>query len=209
MNKNLSESFDLVLSAKTEIKSFNFENCELNEVEIATVSEQEKIFLNSYRKYKNNLFEMCSSLSIIEKTLKASDNSFMAWYESVGLTKDNVSVLLKRWSLYQEFKDYKDKIFSFSDQAIKILTNKELQYEDVLGVLENNVLKVKEIKKILLPAIEENKKEFLPKGQKFFNFNKIKKMKKRIKNLNENDIKEYKQELAEYIKSMQQLLEEL
>lgn len=208
MNKNLENDFNEVIASKSEIKEFNFASYELNDVEIATISEQEKIFMNTYKKYKNNLFEMCSSLAVIEKTLKPT-NSFMAWYESKGLTKDAVSVYLKRWNLYLEFQNYKDKIFSYSDQAIKILTNKELQYEEVLGILENDVYKVKEIRKQLLPAIEKNKMEFLPAGQKYFNFNKIKKMEKRVKKLKDEEREEYKRELTEYVKKLQQLMEEL
>ena len=208
MNKNLENDFNEVIASKSEIKEFNFASYELNDVEIATISEQEKIFMNTYKKYKNNLFEMCSSLAVIEKTLKPT-NSFMAWYESKGLTKDAVSVYLKRWNLYLEFQNYKDKIFAYSDQAIKILTNKELQYEEVLGILENDVYKVKEIRKQLLPAIEKNKMEFLPAGQKYFNFNKIKKMEKRVKNLKAEEREEYKRELIEYVKKLQQLMEEL
>jgi hypothetical protein len=208
MNKNLDNDFDIVISSKSEIKEFNFDSYELNAVEIATVSEQEKIFMNTYKKYKNNLFDMCSSLALIEKTLKPS-NSFMAWYESKGLSKDAVSVYLKRWNLYLEFQNYKDKIFAYSDQAIKILTNKELQYEEVLGILENDIYKVKEIKKQLLPVIEKNKLEFLPAGQKFFNFNKIKRMKKRAKTLKDDEREEYKKELKEYINNLQKLMEEL
>jgi len=208
MNKNLENDFNEVIASKSEIKEFNFASYELNDVEIATISEQEKIFMNTYKKYKNNLFEMCSSLAVIEKTLKPT-NSFMAWYESKGLTKDAVSVYLKRWNLYLEFQNYKDKIFAYSDQAIKILTNKELQYEEVLGILENDVYKVKEIRKQLLPAIEKNKMEFLPAGQKYFNFNKIKKMEKRVKNLKAEEREEYKRELTEYVKKLQQLMEEL
>ena len=208
MNKNLENDFDVVLSSKTEIKEFDFASYELNDVEIATVSEQEKIFMNTYKKMKNNLFDMCSSLALIEKTLKPT-NSFMAWYESKGLTKDAVSVYLKRWNLYLEFQDYKEKIFAYSDQAIKILTNKELQYEEVLGILENNIYKFKEIIKQLLPDIEKNKMEFLPAGQKFFNFKKVEKMKKRTLKLKDEDKQEYKKELTEYIKKLQQLVEEI
>lgn len=69
MNKNLDNDFNIVISSKSEIKEFDFASYELNDVEIATVSEQEKIFMNTYKKMKNNLFEMCSSLALIEKTL--------------------------------------------------------------------------------------------------------------------------------------------
>ena len=79
----------------------------------------------------------------------------------------------------------------------------------MLGILENDIYKVKEIRKLLLPAIEKNKMEFLPDGQKFFNFNKIEKMKKRSLKLKDEDKLEYKKELTEYIKKLQQLVEEI
>ena len=193
MNKNLENDFDIVISSKSEIKEFNFASYELNDVEIATVSEQEKIFMNTYKKMKNNLFDMCSSLALIEKTLKPT-GSFMAWYSSKGLTKDAVSVYLKRWKFYKEFPDF---------------TNNEIKYEEVLSILENDIYKIKEIRKLLIPVIEENKREFLPAGQKFFNFKKVERMKKRTMKLNDTDKQEYKKELTEYIKKLQQLVEEI
>lgn len=209
MNSSLEEEFDIVLASKNEnLTNFNFDSCELTEPEIAEISIQESIFTNAFRKYRNNIFEMCSSLAEIEKILKVS-GKFMEWYHSKGLTKDMVSVLLKRWNLYIEFPGFKNKIFSLSDQAIKILTNKELAYEEVKTILEGNIFKAKEIKKLLTPIIEKNKRDFLPAGQKFFNFNKINKMKKRIKKLDFNEQKIYKEELAEYIQNLIKLQEEI
>lgn len=210
MNKDVLDEFDAIVAANSNnnLVSFDFGTCELSEMELADATLQEKKFLNSYRKYRNNTFEMCEALSEIEKILKPS-GKFMNWYESIGLSKDMVSVLSKRWSLYIEFKEHKDRIFSLSDQAIKILTNKDAEYDDVKAILEGEYSKAKEIKSILLPLVEKNKRDFLPAGQKFFNFNKINKMQKRIKALNDNEKQEYKKELAEYIKNMQQLLEEI
>lgn len=210
MNKDVFEEFDAIVAANSNnnLITFDFGTCELTPNEIADASMQEKKFLNSYRKYRNNTFEMCESLAEIEKILKAS-GKFMDWYESIGLSKDMVSVLLKRWNLYIEFQEHRDRIFSLSDQAIKILTNKDAEYDDVKAILDGDYSKAKEIKALLLPLVEKNKREFLPAGQKFFNFNKVKKMKKRIKSLNDSEKQEYKKELTEYIKNMQQLLEEI
>ncbi len=205
MMNDTMKNFELALAEKSNIKTFDFESCELTQIEISNVSLLEKEFLNSFRKYKNNIFSMCSSLAEIKKILK-KEGTFMEWYESVGLTKDNVSVMLKRWNLYLEFEKYKDKIFSYSDQAIKILTNKDILSDDVLAILEDNIYKVKEIKQLLEPVAEKNKIDFRPAGEKYFNFKKIKKMKKRIKNLKTDEEKaEYKSELQEYIKRLQKL----
>lgn len=211
MNNEVLKEFSSVVlanSRNTFLTPFDFGSCELTVTEIADVSMHERKFLNTFRKYRNNLFEICESLAEIKKVLEPK-GQFMAWYESVGLTKDMVSVFGKRWSLYLEFQEFKERVFSFSDQVIKILTNKDLQYEEVKAILEGNIYKAKEVRQLLAPVIEKNQREFLPKEQKFFNFNKVKKMEKRVKSLNENEKIEYKKELEEYIKKLVELKEKL
>ncbi|WYD28854.1 hypothetical protein KST09_03405 [Fusobacterium animalis] len=192
--------------AGSQLRKFDFGSYEISDVEKQQVEEHEAKILNTFRKYKNNLFDICSSLAEIEKILKPS-GSFMAWYESAGLTKDMVSVFLKRWNLYSYFPDYKDKIFSLSDQAIKVLSHNSLGFDDVQAVLSTDVLKVREIRELLAPPKAEEKVKV--KEQKYFNFNKIKKMEKRVKKLKDEEKEKYKKELTEYINSLQKLMEEL
>ena len=202
---NVMKAFEDAI-AGSQLRKFDFGSYEISDDEKQKVEEQEAKLLNTFRKYKNNLFDICSSLAEIEKILKPS-GSFMAWYESAGLTKDMVSVFLKRWNLYSYFPDYKDKIFSLSDQAIKVLSHNSLGFDDVQAVLSTDVLKVKEIRELLAPPKAEEKVEV--KEQKYFNFNKIKKMEKRVKKLKEEEKEKYKKELTEYISSLQKLMEEL
>ena len=204
---NVMKAFEDAI-AGSQLRKFDFGSYEISDVEKQQVEEYEAKILNTFRKYKNNLFDICSSLAEIEKILKPS-GSFMAWYESAGLTKDMVSVFLKRWNLYSYFPDYKDKIFSLSDQAIKVLSHNSLGFDDVQAVLSTDVLKVKEIRELLAPPKAEEKVEVKVKEQKYFNFNKIKKMEKRVKKLKEEEKEKYKKELTEYIISLQKLMEEL
>jgi putative uncharacterized protein FNV2253 len=204
---NVMKAFEDAI-AGSQLRKFDFGSYEISDVKKQQVEEHEAKILNTFRKYKNNLFDICSSLAEIEKILKPS-GSFMAWYESAGLTKDMVSVFLKRWNLYSYFPDYKDKIFSLSDQAIKVLSHNSLGFDDVQAVLSTDVLKVKEIRELLAPPKAEEKVEVKVKEQKYFNFNKIKKMEKRAKKLKEEEKTEYKKELTEYINSLQKLMEEL
>jgi putative uncharacterized protein FNV2253 len=204
---NVMKAFEDAI-AGSQLRKFDFGSYEISDVEKQQVEEHEAKILNTFRKYKNNLFDICSSLAEIEKILKPS-GSFMAWYESAGLTKDMVSVFLKRWNLYSYFPDYKDKIFSLSDQAIKVLSHNSLGFDDVQAVLSTDVLKVKEIRELLAPPKAEEKVEVKVKEQKYFNFNKIKKMEKRVKKLKDEEKIEYKKELTEYINSLQKLMEEL
>jgi hypothetical protein len=194
--------------AGSQLRKFDFASYEISDDDKAKIEEQEVKLLNSFRKYKNNLFDICSSLAEVAKLLKPS-GSFMAWYESAGLTKDMVSVFLKRWDLYLWQPDYKDKIFSLSDQAIKVLSHNSLGFDDVQAVLSTDVLKVKEIRELLAPPKAEEKVEVKVKEQKYFNFNKIKKMEKRVKKLKDEEKEKYKKELTEYINSLQKLMEEL
>jgi putative uncharacterized protein FNV2253 len=205
MMNDVMKQFENAISTN-QLRKFDFKSYEISDIDKEKVEEQEAKLLNSFRKYKNNLFEICSSLAEVEKILKAS-GSFMAWYESAGLTKDMVSVFLKRWNLYNYFPDYKDKIFSLSDQAIKILSHNSIGFDDVKAVLITEASKVKEIKQLLAPAREEFKNHTVE--QKYFNFNKIKKMEKRVKKLKDEEKEEYKRELTEYLKKLQQLMEEL
>lgn len=151
------------------------------------------------------MYSMCEALSVIETILKAT-NSFMAWYEAAGLSKDMVSVMLKRWNLFKSFEDHKDKIFSLSDQAIKILTHKDVLYDDALAILQGDVTKAQDIKGLLEPVIEKTKLEFTPKGRKYFNVNKVIRMEKRLKKIPDEEIDDFKAELKEYIKELQELL---
>lgn len=151
------------------------------------------------------MYSMCEALSVIETTLKAT-NSFMAWYEAAGLSKDMVSVMLKRWNLFKSFEDHKDKIFSLSDQAIKILTHKDVLYDDALAILQGNITKAQDIKGLLEPVVEKTKLEFTPKGRKYFNVNKVRRMEKRLKKIPDEEIDDFKAELKEYIKELQELL---
>lgn len=204
---NVMKAFEDAI-AGSQLRKFDFGSYEISDVEKQQVEEHEAKILNTFRKYKNNLFDICSSLAEIEKILKPS-GSFMAWYESAGLTKDMVSVFLKRWNLYSYFPDYKDKLFSLSDQAIKVLSHNSLGFDDVQAVLSTDVLKVKEIRELLAPPKAEEKVEVKVKEQKYFNFNKIKKMEKRVKKLKDEEKEKYKKELTEYINSLQKLMEEL
>jgi len=166
MMNDVMKQFENAISTN-QLRKFDFKSYEISDIDKEKVEEQEAKLLNSFRKYKNNLFEICSSLAEVEKILKAS-GSFMAWYESAGLTKDMVSVFLKRWNLYNYFPDYKDKIFSLSDQAIKILSHNSIGFDDVKAVLITEASKVKEIKQLLAPAREEF--EVHSSEQKYFNF---------------------------------------
>ncbi|MGL5428745.1 MAG: hypothetical protein ACRDAS_12635, partial [Cetobacterium sp.] len=78
--------------------------------------------------------------------LKRSEGSFMAWYENIGLSKDKVSELLKRYDLYMNFPDKAQYITSLSTQAVKLLTGKDLDINIVYDTVELELIKVDDIR---------------------------------------------------------------
>lgn len=207
MNDVMKE-FEIAIS-DNKISKFNFKNYEISDSEREEVEEQEEKLINSFRKYRNNLYDICNSLAIIEKVLKPS-GSFMEWYMSIGLTKDMVSIYLKRWSLYCYFNEHKEKIFSLSDQAIKILSNNQVSYDDAKAILDSDISKVKDIKTLLISEFSDiSSKNSDEDNHRFFDFKKIEKIEKKAKKLKAEDKEIYKKELQEYIKNIQKILEEL
>src|SRR3712207_479515 len=105
------------------------------------------------------------------------------------------TTLFRSWNLFKSFEEYKDKIFSLSDQAIKILTHKDVLYDDTLAILQGDVTKAQDIKQILEPVMENNSLEFKKPGQKYFNFKKVQKIEKRLKKIPDEEIDNFKSEL--------------
>ena len=52
---------------------------------------------------------------------------FMEWYLSLGLNKDEVSVALKRYSIFLEYPDKKEVIAELPVRTIKVITKESLK----------------------------------------------------------------------------------
>lgn len=144
--KNLS-----IESQKKEyVSSFDFETFEIKDENLKNkLVKAEEVLQMNFKKNRDSLEQVCEILKDVKQDLKEKDSSFMAWYTYQGFTKDKVSVCLKRSKLYEEFPEHKDKIFGFSDSAIKYLTQKKMRLEDAGAVLELGIEKVSDIEELI------------------------------------------------------------
>ena len=133
------------------------------------------------------------------------ENSFMEWYKSCRLSKDRVSLMLKRWSIYYEFPNKKDYISSLSELAIKYLTQKEISLDDRLVIIEKEITNAEEIRFILEPIREKNHFDFTPLRQRFFDFKKMERLKEKLPNIESKDFEQLKENLELYKKQLKEL----
>lgn len=193
--------------------NFDFASCEMNNEDIAFIREKEKRLFRTYKKLSENMKQICEDLYEVSLKFKAN-GSFMAWYQANGMNKDSVSRILKRHSLYVEFPDYASKISSLSETDVKMLTHKDVTYDDrELLITSNEILSTDYLKALLITCIEKNKKEFekekkkkeIPFNNKF-SFRVYSDFEKRIKKA--QDIKELvnvKSEITDLKKSLAEL----
>lgn len=184
--------------------SFDFEKFEVSEEDKKFIIEKEKRLSQNFKKNGEILFELCLDLFQVSEKLK-KEGSFMAWYKACGLSKDTVSCLLKRYSLYYEFPDKKAYISSLSDLAIKYMTNKYITMDDRLVIVDSNITNAEEIRELLEPMKEETIKEFTPVEKRYFDFKKIESLKKKIPDLKSRDYEQFKQNLELYKKQIKEL----
>lgn len=184
--------------------SFDFESFEISEEDKKFIIEKEKRLSKNFKKNGEILFELCQDLFQVSEKLK-KDGSFMAWYTACGLSKDTVSCLLKRYSVYYEFPDAKEFVSSLSDLAIKYMTNKYISLDDRLMIINKNITNAEEIKELLEPLKEENIKEFTPVKKRFFDFKKLESLKKKVPSLKSRDYEQFKQNLELYKKQIKEL----
>lgn len=211
MNKNLSALEKLKGQVKPLYQStFDFGSCEIEEKIIQEIVKKEEIIFKTFRLYSQNIFEICKELYEVSLLLK-KDGTFMQWYLHIGLNKDKVSELLKRYELYIQAPEHKLWISSLSIAAVKILTSKLSEPQRVLEVAELGLKSTDDIKFWLCQSgfIENNIKTEEIKiidSEKDEIINEFKELKSKLKLIkNSSNISQYKNN----IKSLKRELEEI
>ena len=193
--------------------NFDFASYEMSNEDISFVREKEKNLFKSFKKLSENTKQICEDLYEVSLKFKA-DNSFMAWYQANGMNKDMVSRILKRHSLYVEFPEYTSRISALSESAVKILTHKDVTYDDrEVIITSKEILLAEDIKTLLLPCMEKNKKEFAREKKKKeipfnnkFSFKVYSDFEKRIKKAQDiKDLVNVKSEITDLKKSLAEL----
>lgn len=207
---NTLEKLKTKLEENNFQSSFNFESYEISPEDKKFILEKEKRLFLNFKKNNEILFELCKDLYEVSQKLK-ENNTFMAWYTACGLSKDTVSCMLKRYSVFLEFPDKKAYISSLSDLAIKYLTHKDITLDERILIVDKSIKNAEEIKEILEPYKEKTHLEFTPVTKRYFDFKKINKIKKQIPEVTDkefNDIKESLRLYKQQIKEIELLLEE-
>lgn len=207
---NTLEKLKTKLEENNFQSSFDFESYEISPEDKKFILEKEKRLFLNFKKNNEILFELCKDLYEVSQKLK-ENNTFMAWYTACGLSKDTVSCMLKRYSVFLEFPDKKAYISSLSDLAIKYLTHKDITLDERILIVDKSIKNAEEIKEILEPYKEKIHLEFTPVTKRYFDFKKINKIKKQIPEVTDkefNDIKESLRLYKQQIKEIELLLEE-
>ena len=128
--------------------TFEFSKYNIDEDTKREVIENEALIFRNFRTMSESMYKVCKALYETSVKLKA-DKSFQAWYENIGLGKDKVSELLKRYDLYIKFPKSFQYVTELSNQAVKLLTAEKLDSRILYDAVEGNIRKVEDIKEFI------------------------------------------------------------
>ena len=190
---------------KSQIKSsyqstFDFGSYEIDETIKKVVIEKEAIISGSFEKFSKSQYEICKALYEASLQLKV-EGSFMAWYTHIGLNKDRVSELLKRYEVFIQLPDKELYVSTLSNQAIKLLTRKDFEIDYILEVGDLGLKKVDDIKDFLNNKTEVPKENIseaiIINATPRFTFNEFKNFENNIKIPDDiSQVKNYKKEIC-------------
>ncbi|SJZ95746.1 hypothetical protein SAMN02745174_02075 [Cetobacterium ceti] len=191
--------------------TFDFGSYEIEESVKKIVVEKEAIMSNAFKSLSKSQYEICKALYEVSLHLKA-EGSFMAWYTHIGLSKDKVSELLKRYEVFIQLPGKELYVSTLSNQAIKLLTRKDFEIDYLLEVGDLQLKKVEDIRAFINSKITKEEKvseeSNLDKIIEF-NFNEFKTYENKIKvTKNIAEVKNYKKEISK-LKAKLLELEEL
>lgn len=201
--------------------SFEFEKYEIEEDVKKEVIENEAIIFRNFRNMSDSLYKVCKALYENSLKLKKSEGSFMAWYENIGLSKDKVSELLKRYDLYMKFPKSFQYVTSLSTQAVKLLTGKDLDLNIVYDAVELEIIRVEDIR-CFIEARTHQKDKIIDlddvykvepliqkETKKCVNYKNFEKLRKNISNMDLKQISQVEKEIdlfEKYIKELKKSL---
>lgn len=189
---------------------FKFGAYVITEEEKNYIIEKEKILFKRFKAYSENLYEICKALYDVRQKLKKygdyGEMTFTDWYKFIGLNKDKVSELTKRYELYMLAPDKKAHISSLSIPVVKLLTKKAVDVEIREKILELELKKVEDMVEIIgTPEIIEKPKELQPHIKKTCNF-----FKKRIEKATSlKELVKEKENISALIKELKELQKEI
>ncbi|MGL5595452.1 MAG: hypothetical protein ACRDDK_05295 [Cetobacterium sp.] len=202
--------------------TFEFNKYNIDEDTKREVIENEALIFRNFRTMSESMYKVCKALYETSVKLKA-DKSFQAWYENIGLGKDKVSELLKRYDLYIKFPKSFQYVTELSNQAVKLLTAEKLDSRILYDAVEGNIRKVEDIKEFIenRTSPKEDVIDLEDSGEykvnplvqketkKCVNYKSFEKLKKNISNMDAKQVIQTEKELElveAYIKELRKNL---
>lgn len=135
------------------------------------------------------------------------NNSYMAWYQALGFSKDQVYLLRGRYRLSLEHPTHKTIIADLSGKEVKELINKKVEKEQVERVLSAGIRTAPEIKKAISTAAEIESDVLdaeIVETEKDKMLKKLSEIDSKINRLEEEikELKSYRAELKEKIRML-------
>ena len=155
MRANTSESTERAMNAiiNNDIResdiSFNYSSLNLDSNDLEELQEHEKALLMQGKSLNRISIKIGEHLhKAREIFIKSHSESFMEWYEALGLKKDQVSIFMNRFKLTLEYPEAKDRIISLSDRVIKESTNKKNPENLLERIVRGEISTAEEIRNI-------------------------------------------------------------
>lgn len=155
INKNESASVERAMNSiinndiREVIINFNYSNLNLDLKDLEELQEHEKALLMQGKSLNRIAIKIGEHLhKAREIFIKSHSESFMEWYEALGLKKDQVSIFVNRFKLTLEYPEAKDRIISLSDRVIKESTNKKNPENLLERIVRGEISTAEEIRNI-------------------------------------------------------------
>lgn len=128
--------------------NFDYSLLEMEEQDKSKLVEIEKEVKFQEKQFGRVAFDIGKALyDAREIFIKSHSESFMDWYEALGLSKDQVSNFINRYKLVIDYPDKKDLIIGLADKTIKETMNKKNPQGLLERVLTGQISSAAEIKR--------------------------------------------------------------
>ena len=155
INKNDSASVERAMNSiinndiREVIINFNYSNLNLDLKDLEELQEHEKALLMQGKSLNRISIKIGEHLhKAREIFIKSHSESFMEWYEAIGLNKNNVRVFMARYKYFLDFPEQKDRILDLSDIVIKETLNKKNPDKLLEKVISGEISTAEQIRKV-------------------------------------------------------------
>lgn len=138
---SLKKIDDLPIESVKQYKSdFDFSTYEINDDKfISEIRSIENKLFSAWNLIQNRTKEMCKYLYEAQEKFKTQkEGSFIAWYKSIGLSKDQVSISIMKYRQYLEYGENPMALESSKRTVKYINQNSENLSEEKIEEILNN-----------------------------------------------------------------------